>query len=316
MRFLTDGDVARLVTPAGARDAVRAAFAAFADGGAAVQQRERTTAGEVKLSTLGAVLPADGVLGAKVYSTVHGRFTFLVVLFAADDGRRLAVLESDVLTRLRTAATSVVATDALRDNGPPRRLTVIGTGTQATGHVEAFADRFELDEVVLVGRSSRPDLAAELAATTGVEVRCAVLANTIPAVEGADVVVTATRSSTPVLAGDWVSPGALVCAVGSSRPDACELDGAVYGRASVVAVEWLRQSRAEAGGLIDAVTAGVLSWADVTDLADLVAGRAGPVRTGGDIMVFQSVGIGLADVAVAAVAWRAAEAQGAGSTTG
>jgi ornithine cyclodeaminase len=245
-----------------------------------------------------------------VYSTVDDRFTFVVVLFSADDGRRLAVLESDTLTRLRTAATSVLATEALRPS-PPRRLVIIGTGSQATGHVEAFAARFDLDEVLLVGRSGRPDLAASLSASTGCLVRSVLAADTKLAVDGADVVVTATRATAPVLDGDWLSPGAHVCAVGSSRPEARELDRRVYERASVIAVEWLRQARSEAGGLVDALADGALAASDVVDLAEVVAGRAEP-RRAGDVTVFQSVGIGLEDVAVAAVAWRAAEAAGAG----
>jgi ornithine cyclodeaminase len=92
----------------------------------------------------------------------------------------------------------------------------------------------------------------------------------------------------------------------SSDLGACELDTGTYARARIVAVEWLRQSRGEAGGLIDAVADGVLSWDDVSELGDLVVGRRpSEARPDGDVTVFQSVGIGLEDVAVAAAAWRA-----------
>jgi len=307
VRFLRDADVAALVTPEAAREAVRAAFAELAAGTAAVQRRERTAVGPTKLSTLGAVLGGAGVLGAKVYSTVGERFTFLVVLFAADDGRRLAVLESGALTRLRTAATSVVATEALRP-GVPERLGVLGSGAQATGHVEAFAARWPGIEVTLTGRRPRVTAAEALRAATGTPVSAVSLAGAAPHVEAADVVVTATRSTTPVLAGALLRGGTHVNAVGSSRPEARELDVDVYRRAGVVAVEWAHQARGEAGGLLDAVAAGVLSWDDVHDLAPLVAGaRPGPrPGAGADaVTVFQSVGIGLEDVAVAAAAYEA-----------
>jgi ornithine cyclodeaminase len=311
VRFLRDEDVAALVSPADALAAVRASFDEAATGSAAVQPRVRTEAGGAKLSTLGAVLAGRGVLGAKVYATVDGQFTFLVALFAADDGRRLAVLESDALTRLRTAATSVLATEVLRAK-PPGRLTVFGSGLQATGHVTAFADHWDLDEVTIVGREARSSVAAELAAATETPVRAVASDAAEAAVSAADVVVTATRSTTPVLRGEWLAPGAHVCAVGSSRPEAHELDADVYERAALVTVELRDQAEHEAGGLVDAVTAGVLAWDDVAELADIVSGAVVPREADGEVTVFQSVGIGLEDVAVAACAWEAAEAAGAG----
>lgn len=311
MRFLRDEDVAALVSPADALAAVRAAFEEAASGSAAVQPRVRTTAGGAKLSTLGAVLERRGVLGAKVYATVGGRFTFLVALFAAEDGRRLAVLESDALTRLRTAATSVLATEVLRPKAP-RRLVVFGSGLQATGHVAAFTDRWALDEVVIVGREARVSVAADLEAATSTPVRAVATGGAAAAVAEGDVVVTATRSTTPVLRGSWLAHGAHVCAVGSSRPEAQELDADVYERAALVAVELRDQAEQEAGGLVDAVAAGAVAWDDVAELADVVGGAVVPRESDDEVTVFQSVGIGLEDVAVAACAWEAAERGGRG----
>jgi ornithine cyclodeaminase len=302
VRFLTDGDVAALVTPADALAAVRAAFTDLGSGTAAVQRRERTEVGGAKLSTLGAVLPGAGVLGAKVYSTIGGRFTFLVALFSADDGRRLAVLESDALTRLRTAATSVLSTELLLGR-EPGSLVVLGRGQQATGHLEAFRDRWPRLGAVLVGREPPPGGGPTLAAADEL-------------VGAADVVVTATRATGPLFDGRALAAGAHVCAVGTSRTDARELDVATFARASVVAVELVDQACREAGGLLDAVAAGAARWEDVTELGPLAAGASPVVRPGGDVTVFQSVGIGIEDVAVAAAAWRAAERSAAGTVIG
>jgi ornithine cyclodeaminase len=315
VRFLTDADVARLVPPAEALRAVRDAFAELAAGTASVQRRERTSAGRAKLSTLGAVLDRRGVLGAKVYATVEGSFTFLVVLFATADGRRLAVLESDALTRLRTAATSVLATELMRVE-PPRQLVVFGSGSQATGHAEAFADRFELDRITFVGRRARADVAREVAATTGIDTRSVAAEQAAEVLAGADVVVTATRSAAPVVVGAWLTPGAHVCAVGTSRPDARELDDDVYRRARLIAVEWRDQARQEAGGLVGAAADGIVRWDDVRELAALMEGTAVAGRETRDVTVFQSVGIGLEDIALAAAAWEAAEALGGGTSLG
>jgi ornithine cyclodeaminase len=318
VRYLTDGDVERLVGVAEARVAVERAFRSFGQARAAVQARCRTAvgvaAGDVKLSTLGAVLSDDGVLGAKVYSTVGGRFSFLVVLFAADDGRRLAVLESDTLTRLRTGAASALAAEHLAAPGA-RRLALFGAGALARAHAAALAEVLPLVEIRVVGRRGAPvAFAREIEAATGVPT-CATT-DPAAALDGADVVVTATRSTTPVFEGGLVRPGVHLCAVGTSRTDARELDDTALARCDRIVVEWKEQARAEAGGLVHAVASGARSWDDVAELADVLLDRA-PGRAGPDeVTLYQSVGIGLEDVAVAAVAWRRAEVEGIGQRLG
>lgn len=303
MLYLTNDDVDRLVTPADALAAVRDGFQRFARGDAAVQPRARTSVGEVKLSTLGAVLGCGGddVLGAKVYATVGGRFTFLVVLFAASDGRRLALVEAEALTRLRAAATSVLAAQLLA-RPDARRLVVFGTGVQAQGHVEAFTSGLGIREVTLVARRDPGPVAEKLAA----RVDATVWATTDgpAAVAGADLVVTATRATAPLFAAGALPDGVHLTAVGSTRLDAHELDDGTYGNADRVVVEWKEQIRHEAGGLAQAVTSGSVRWETVVDLADLVAGRAPGRSRPTDRTLFQSVGIGLEDIAVAALAWR------------
>lgn len=242
MRLLTNVDVERLLTPADALGAVRAAFTELESGTAAIQARERTQVGDVKLTTLGAVLAGDGVLGAKVYSTVAGRFTFLVVLFAADDGRRLAVLESDALTRLRTAAASVLAAQLLA-RAAAKRLVVFGSGVPAQGHVSAFSDAFELETITVVSRSAgSPPLA------WGHDGQPLTVTNDAStALAGADLVVTATRSMTPLFPCALLPDGTHVSAVGTSRPEARELDSEIYPRAAAVVVEWLPQAPPRSG---------------------------------------------------------------------
>lgn len=306
MRFLTNDDVDAAVSRRDALAAVRDAFASLGRGDAALQRRERTAVGDVKLSTLGAVVvdPADpdgGVVGAKVYSTVGGRFTFLIALFAAADGRRLAVLEADAVTRLRTAATSVLAAELLAREGS-KRVVVHGSGTQATSHVEAFADALPGASFTLVGREAPVRIAEELTARCGVPVTAS--DDRLAGLVDADVVVTATRAAEPLFPGAALRPGTLVCAVGSSRRDTRELDDDAYADAARIVVEWRHQARDEAGGLVHAVDAGAVAWDDVVDLADVVAGRVPGRRTDDDRIVFQSVGIGLEDVAVAAAAMR------------
>src|SRR5206468_7987482 len=86
-----------------------------------------------------------------------------------------------------------------------------------------------------------------------------------------DVVVTVTPSKDPVLRGEWLQAGALVCAVGANRPEARELDNAVLERAAFVCCDSKEDARLESGDLIEPVEQGVLDWLEVHELAEVVS---------------------------------------------
>jgi ornithine cyclodeaminase len=293
MRLVRDDEVRAAADPAEAAAAVADAFA----GPAALQPRHRIVADGTKLSTMAAILPGQGLAGAKVYTTVGGAFRFVVLLFDAATGAPLACMEADAFTEIRTAAVTEVAAAAL---GPaaPRRLALFGTGVQARAHGRALARRFALQAIDVVSRGDASAFCDALAAATGVPAQPA----TADAVAQADLVVTATRARTPLFDGTLLRPGAFVAAVGSTLPETAELDLAAYRGAATVIVEDEGQSFAESGGLIRARAAGalprVMTLADA--LADPAAARPAPDAT----VVFDSVGIALEDVAVAGAIWR------------
>lgn len=283
MRHFTDADVERVLRGADVESALRQAFVEFSDGRASQQARVRTEAEGVKLSTLGAVLPGLGVAGAKVYTTIAGEFSFLIALFSSETGQPLATFEANAITRARTAAVSVLASRA----AAAQRLvaiTVFGAGVQGRAHAEAFAHAYPKADVRVVGRNATPG-----------ERRAALT--------GASVVVTATRSATPLFDGAWVEPGTFVSAVGSSRPDTRELDDALLQRSARVIVEWREQTLREAGDLLLASSA-VRERLDIVELGDLLSGRAQARRSADEIVIFKSVGVGLEDVSVAGLAYR------------
>jgi len=299
MRHLGDSDVERLLTLEIAVDALDAAFRSHAKGRAAMQPRVRTDADGLKLSTLGASLPEQHVAGAKVYTTIDGRFTFVIVLFAAD-GRVLATLDGGALTRLRTAATSVLAARALA-RPDAAVLTIFGTGTQARAHAAAFAQAFRLEHVRVVGRDSAHRFAREVEALHGIR------ATAVPmeaGLDGADLIVTATRAAAPVLFGERIPPGAFIAAVGSSRPDARELDDIAIARCNTIVVEWKEQTRREAGDLV--LAGSLVDWDRVVELGSILNGTAAGRTAASDIVLFKSVGVGLEDVALAAAVHRRA----------
>ena len=131
MIHLADEQIDRALEGADVVDVLGRAFAAFSRGEAAMQERIRTEAGPVKLSTMGGVWPAEGFAGAKVYTTIAGQFNFVIALFSAKTGEPLATLEANALTRWRTAAVSVLAAKHLAKPG--------ASSTNSSGVAESVA---------------------------------------------------------------------------------------------------------------------------------------------------------------------------------
>lgn len=283
MNHFTDGEVERALAGVDLGGVLRDAFLALGRGEASQQARVRTDAGGVKLSTLGAVIPAQGVAGAKVYTTLAGQFRFLIALFSARTGEALATFDANAITRRRTAAVSVLAAQ-IGAREDVRSIAVYGTGVQGRAHAEAFAAVYPQAVVRVISRADGEGVAREAAATS-------------------QIIVTATRSAAPLFAGDVVAPGAFIAAVGSSRPDTRELDEALMARAAAVLVEWKEQTLREAGD-IALLSARVRESLKLVELGEALAGAA-PVRANpADIILFKSVGVGIEDVAVAGLAYR------------
>ena len=292
MLLITEAQVAQALSQApraAIHSALRQAFVQLAEGRAAVLARGRAGATAVDgaalmVSAMGAVL--DDVLGTKVYSTRNGQFQFVITLFDSASGAPLATLEANELTRLRTAATTALAVDALA--APDARvLALFGAGTQARAHAQALRGLRRFERVLVCARSGGEAFAAEIGAE---------LVDAASAAAQADVIVTCTRASEPLFDGALVRPGALVAAVGSSKPAARELDDALLARAAAIVVEWLPAARAEAGELVRAAP-GVIVPERLIELGSLLA--APRPHDPQAITVYKSVGIGLEDVALA-----------------
>ena len=136
-----------------------------------------------------------------------------------------------------------------------------------------------------------------------------------PADAGAcDVVVTVTTAKDPVLRGDWLREGALVCAVGANDPRARELDSEVIARAKLVCCDSLEDAKLESGDLIETVAAGQLDWLEVHELHEIVAGELPGRQADTDIVVFKSNGIAPWDIALAHEVVSRARERGVGAT--
>lgn len=298
MLHITDEMVEAAVSPTDAQQVLADAFLSFGEGASAMQERIRTEAGGTKLSTLGAVLPGQGVAGAKVYTTIAGQFSFIILLFSSVDGRALATLDAGAITRLRTAGCSVIAARQLA-NPEARTLSIFGSGMLGRAHAQQMTAAFPIRRIVLASRTADERIAAEFEALCGAP---AWLASADEAAAEGDIVVTASRSPAPLFSGELLKPGSFVAAVGSSLPYTRELDDRAMARASIVAVEWRQQSLREAGDLAMADPA-ALPAEKIVELGEILAGKSAWRRTAQGIAIYKSVGVGLQDIALAGLAY-------------
>jgi ornithine cyclodeaminase/alanine dehydrogenase-like protein (mu-crystallin family) len=232
-----------------------------------------------------------------------------VLLMDGACGAPLAVLDSAVLTALRTAAATAVAAKHLA-RPDSAVLTLCGCGVQGRAHLAFLAAVLPLRRVWLADRDpSAVDRCAAEAARLGLEVQRA--SDARAACRESDLCVTCTPGREEILGADDVRPGAFVAGVGADSESKRELAPDLLGRSKVVAD--LAEQCARIGDLHHALAAGALTAGDVyAELGDVVAGHK-PGRTSPDeIIVFDSTGMALQDVAAAIVTYRRAVAAGRG----
>ena len=303
--YLTEHDVAELLTPADALAAIEECEQRLARGAVQVAPRRRLQLDDGVFATMAAADAELGLAGTKTYAWVPAGTPFLVALFDIGEGALTAVIEADKLGQLRTGAASGVAARHLARPGA-RTLGVIGCGWQAETQVACIREAVPtVEHVVAYCRNERrlDEFCAKVGAEAGETHRDA---------GEQEIVVTVTTSKDPVLRGEWLQPGALVCGVGANDPGARELDNAVLERATFVCCDLREQAREESGDLIEPVEQGVLDWLEVHELHDVVAGDVRGRESDDDIVVFKSNGIAAWDVAAAAAVVEAAQERGAG----
>lgn len=270
-------------------------FSRGAAGGVVQPLRETISIKEKEgfLFTMPAYSAQDRVLATKLVTLFpHNRETpthhGTIVLMSAEDGSVLSILDAEVITEMRTAAVSAVATKYL---APPKasKLGIIGSGIQAKSHLDALKHvrSFEEIRVWSPNRSRLEAFAKEHGVTA-----CATAEE---AVNDCDVIVTATLAKTPVLFKNFVKEGAHVNAVGAPRPDQRELDGELV-RSSHVVVDSRVGALKEAGDVI------------LNDAGDRIVAELGEVAAGGDALldslagkttIFKNLGMAVQDAVAA-----------------
>lgn len=319
-RILSRADVQRLISAADALAVVREAFIA-ADRGQAVMPRPL----ELHLPDRDGELHVKGayLLGAPIFAVKaatgfyrNGQLGLpvssgMTLVYDAGTGLlRLLILDGGLLTDLRTAAAGALAADLLA-RPDARSAAVIGAGGQARYQLQALLEVRRIGEVKVHGR--RREAAEQYVHDMSVPGVHVVAVDTIrEAVGDADIVITATSSTEPLLRPEWLAAGAHVTAVGSDMPQKQELDPRLLAAADKYVPDSIEAARTS-GELHHAIAAGVLDTGSVYgELAALAAGRL-PGRTRSDeLTVADLTGLGIQDAAVAAFVAGRAEELGAG----
>jgi len=241
------------------------------------------------------LMPAyGGALGAKLvtfYPNNQGVPTHhaVIVLFHPETGEPLVTMDGRLITEMRTAAVSAVATKCLA-RPEASVLGILGAGVQARSHLEALRLVRTFREI----RVWSPRNARAFAKQFGIRAA----ASAAEAVRGADVLVVATTSQTPVLLGEWLSAGTHINAVGAPRPTWRELDDAVL-RTARIYVESREAATRESG---DVIAAGRVD----AEIGEVVTGAKRGRESAGEVTLFKSVGVAIEDVATADLVYRKA----------
>ncbi|HEY7295945.1 MAG TPA: ornithine cyclodeaminase family protein [Dehalococcoidia bacterium] len=235
-----------------------------------------------------------------------------VIVFDPASGRPAALMDGTFITTARTAAVSAVSVEQL---APPAAavLAIIGAGVQGRAHLWALAGTRPFREARIASRTQEHAQALATDAGPHLPFPVRALDAAQAAVEGADVIVTATSAAQPVLLRAWLQAGAHIVAVGSSTPDARELDSETV-REALLVVDSRAGALSEAGDILTPLREGVIGAEHIhAELGELLAGARSGRTSAEQITLYKSLGLAVQDVAAARLALERARATGAGT---
>ena len=280
----------------------------------------------VRSASLSGERQAGAALGAKLVTvfggnTARGLHTHLatIVLLDPETGALLALLDGRYITEARTAAVSAVSSRLLA-RATASSLAIIGSGVQARSHLDALSRVHRLKQVTVWSpqKLHRDQFVEEAKTAMGSDTRLtpsiAAVDHAGEAVVGADIIVIASSSTTPVLESGWVKPGAHVISVGATRPNHREMDPALVARGRLF-VDSRQAALVEAGDIVMGIQEGRFSPDHIAgEIGQLLGARRIAGRTSDtEITIFKSQGMAVEDVTAADLAYRRAVEQGIGT---
>jgi ornithine cyclodeaminase len=309
--LLRESHVEQLLTMQATLALIERVHREYSTGNAIDVPRERTRLPKAALHILQGAVPSATVFGYKAYTSSREGVRFLVHMFSAENGRLEAVVEANHLGMMRTGAAGGVAAKWLaREDASV--VGIFGSGWQAQGQLEALAAVRKLDRVKVFSRT------AEKVAKFCDRMRRKLSLDVVPAaspedcVKASDIVVTITTSATPVIDGEWIAPGTHVNAAGSNSLLRQEIDETTVRKSHPVVVDSRPSAMKEAGDLLPSLEKGRLHAGMLTELGEVIAGLR-PGRTNRDqVTLFESQGMAMQDLIIAAELVRLARGQGMG----
>lgn len=317
MRILNAAEIRQALLMKTVVEAMKEAYGQLSAGQASVPLRSRLQVGENRGVALimPALLHQSGDMSVKIVSvfpknserglpSIHA----IVAVIDPETGQPVALLEGGTLTAIRTGAGSGAATDLL-SRPESSSLAIFGSGVQARTQVEAVCSVREIEQIWIFGIDplSVEDFHEELTQKYSMSMRISVANSPAEAIHEADIICTATTSSTPVFPGAELRPGTHINAVGSFTPEMQEIDAETMKKAMVV-VDSRQAALEETGDLIIPIGSGELSEADIhAEIGEIVLGNQRGRSAADQITLFKSVGVAVQDAAAASLAVKRAE---------
>jgi alanine dehydrogenase len=307
MLVLSERDVQRLLNIEELIQALEQAHIQYSTGKAVMPVRLVVPLPQIhgRITGMPGYLTQDKALGMKVVTYFQNNpkqdlpaILATIMLFSAETGKLIAVIDGSFITAIRTACASAMATKGLANPNTPV-AGILGAGVQARAHIQALCRVKKLQRIKIYSPLgiSAERVRQELESEVGVDIE--VVSSAEDTVRGADLVVTVTTAKEPVLELEWLKPGAHINAVGSHRPDLREIDGTTLARSKVV-VDSREAVMAECGDILLAIKENSITENSIhAEIGEVLAGTK-PGRTSADeITLYKSVGIAIQDVAAA-----------------
>jgi len=310
--LITEEDVKRLLTMEAAIPVIEKMFRTAGEGGAENPPRFRMPIEKGFLQFGAGALHSDKVMGFKLWANfgsplrqVHN------FIYSTETSELLAIIQAHAIGTFRTSAATAVAVKYLT----PANASVVGmygTGRQAEGQLEAICAVRKIKTARVYSRNAanREKFCRTMSARLNIDVVAAPSPEAVP--QDADIIVTITKSETPVLFGAWIKRPCLVVGAGANHWFEREIDEKVVSMAKLIVVDEKEHSKVEGGDLLWPIGHGLLRWEQVVNLGDIVVGRVKPPAFYAGVILFESHGLAIEDVAISAKAYELARAQGLG----
>lgn len=310
--LITEQDVEQMLSIRAAIPVIEDVFRMAGEGTAENPPRYRMPFKKGFLQFGPAALHAKQVMGFKLWANsgsplknVHD------FLYSMETGELLAIIQAHVISKFRTSAATAVAVKYL--SSPQAGIVgMYGTGRQAEAQLEGVCAVRPIRAAHVYSRNqdNREAFCREMSKNLEIDVIPMTRPEHVP--READIIITITKSETPVLSGDWITRPGLVVGAGANHWYEREIDERLVQMAKLVVVDEKEHSKIEGGDLLWPVGHGILRWDQVEDLGDVVVGRVPVPDFASGIILFESHGLAIEDVAIAARAYELARAQGVG----